>query len=190
MIHKITAILLLLLLLGCSSNHETKETNSTTTEKKISSLFTLETIQGKTLHIDESEGGLTFHEFKNKVVIFVFFGYRCPPCLAEIPALTELNNQAHKDLEIVGLEVQGLNNTKLEDFAKRTGANYHLISGETNRAFIDYIIQKANWRGGIPFLLAFDKKGVVKVVHTGGVSKEQFEKIYADLSKPKEVSSK
>ncbi len=192
MIKRITTLLLLILLSGCfaNENNQSKEKNGTTPNsnksnetKEISSLFTLKTIEGKAIHINESQGGLSFQEFKNKNVLFIFFGYKCPPCLKEVPELIKLQNEKHHDLEIVALEVQGLNEEKLKDFAKRKETNYHLVSGENNRKFIDYIIQKANWRGSIPFLLGFDKKGVVQIVHVGGINKEQFDKIYISLSK-------
>ncbi len=192
MIKRITTLLLLILLSGCfaDENNQSKEGNSSTqantkqTEnQEKSSLFTLKTIEGKEIHINESQGGLEFQEFKNKAVLFIFFGYKCPPCLREVPVLIELQNEKHQDLEIIALEVQGLNNKNLKDFAEKKGTNYHLVSGEDNRQFIDYIIQKANWRGSIPFLLGFDKQGVVQIVHIGGINKMQFDKIYDSLSK-------
>ena len=183
---KITSLLLILLLSGCFANEKKEDNTSTekitTTPQKSSSLFTLETIHGEKIHINETKGGLDFQEFKNKAVLFVFFGYRCPPCLREVPELIALNNEKHKDLEIIALEVQGLNPEGLQDFAKRTGVNYKLISSDNNNDFINYIVQRANWKGNIPFLLGFDKQGVVQVVHTGGIAKEQFDKIYTALS--------
>ena len=184
MIKKITTLLLLILLSGCFAEDNKTDTNTTSLhpEKKEASLFTLTTIEGSTIHIDESKEGLNFKEFQDKVVLFIFFGYRCPPCLKEIPLLTELTNKKLKDLEIIAMEVQGLNEKRLKAFAERSGANYNLISSDGNRPFIDYIIQRANWQGSIPFLLGFDKEGTVKIVHTGGVNREQFDKIYTALS--------
>ncbi|HHH20279.1 MAG TPA: TlpA family protein disulfide reductase [Campylobacterales bacterium] len=191
MIQKITFMLFVLLFTACTREDKAHEkptapvkshnTPQTKTEP-IESLFNLTTITGETIHIDETQGGLVFHEFRDQVVMFVFFGYRCPPCLAEIPALIDLEEQSPKDLTIIGLEVQGLNQSALQNFAQEKGINYHLIEGQAHREFVNYIIQKANWQGSIPFLLAFDKQGVVKVVHVGGLGAEQFHKIYEQLS--------
>jgi len=145
-------------------------------------LFTLKTLAGKTININETEGGLVFEEFKEKIVLLLFFGHKCPPCLAEIPILKALTKKGHKDLEIVALEVQGLTNDRLKAFKQQKGINYHLISGEGNYEFISYIGDKANWTGGIPFLIGFDKQGAVKVVHVGGIGAADFDNIYDSMS--------
>ena len=196
MINKIVPIILLLLFVGCSSDEttvkdtalETKVVEKVVEKKENSSnkkeaLFTLETLEGKTLHIDEKEAGLKIHEFKDKVVFLLFFGHQCPPCLAEIPSLVALTKEAHKDLEIIALEVQGLEDESLKNFAKNKNINYNLVSGNKNQDLIGYVAQKAGWSGGIPFLLAMDKNGTVQVVHTGGLAKAQFDNIYNELKK-------
>lgn len=207
MTKKISTLLLTLLLTGCFSNEKTSEkeveSNKTSVQKEESkkveekktedekaedekaSLFTLTTIKGDKLNIHELSGGLNIPEFKDKVVLFIFFGYRCPPCLVEIPALVALIKEGHKDLEIVGLEVQGLDDSSLEVFAKNKAINYHIISGENNQEFISYIASKAGWSGAIPFLLAMNKKGVVELVHTGGLGKTQLTNIYNELKNKK-----
>jgi thiol-disulfide isomerase/thioredoxin len=144
------------------------------------SMFTIQTIDGKEIHVDEAEGGLTFQEFKDKAVFVIFFGYRCPPCLAEIPALIKLTKQKHPDLEIIALEVQGLNSEKLKFFQDRKEINYNLAvqKNEGNSKFLGYIATKAQWGGSIPFLISFNPKGEVKMVHVGGLRYEQLEMIY------------
>jgi len=195
MIKKTTTLLLILLLSGCFASDENRTKPKTTPTKETvptqttQSLFSLKTIQGETLHLNELKEGFQFQEFKDKAVLFVFFGYKCPPCLREIPELIALQNKNYPDLEIVAMEVQGLSEDQLQAFAKKKGMNYHLIAGESHRAFIDYIIQRANWRGSIPFLLGFDKSGTVQIVHIGGVTQSQFQKIYTALTQSKTSSS-
>jgi len=162
---------------------KTIEKVSTKEETSVhKALFTLKTLAGKTISINEAEGGLVFEEFKEKIVLLLFFGHKCPPCLAEIPVLKALTKKGHKDLEIVALEVQGLTKDRLEAFKQQKGINYHLISGEDNYEFISYIGDKANWTGGIPFLIGFDKQGTVKVVHVGGIGAADFDNIYDSMS--------
>ena len=199
-------IALALLFLGCSSDENsinTKTTdknisNTTSTSKTVEKiednkkevLFKLKTVTGKTLNIDEKDGGLDIHEFRDKVVFLIFFGHQCPPCITEIPALVALTKEAHNDLEIIGLEVQGLNEDRLQNFAKNKNINYNLISGEENRDFISYVANKAGWSGSIPFLLAMDKNGEVQIVHAGGLDKAQFDSIYKELKAEKVVEKK
>jgi len=75
-----------------------------------------------------------------------------------------------------------LNRQQLEAFAKQKEINYHLIAGKEYQAFTQYIMQKTAWYGSIPFLVGFDKQGEVRVVHTGGLNKRQFDNIYKNLS--------
>jgi len=153
------------------------------TSRDDSSLFTLKTLEGKTIHVDETEGGLSFKEHKDKVVLVLFFGYRCPPCIAEVPVLKALTNKGYKDLEIIAIEVQGYTTEQLKAFKKRKGINYTLVTYDRSAEFINYISKQANWSGAIPFLIGFDKKSVVKIVHAGGLGAKDFDNIYETLSK-------
>jgi thiol-disulfide isomerase/thioredoxin len=168
-----------------SSTMKTPETKvkdqNTTTEK--TSLFTLTTLEGKTIHIDEAEGGLAFKEYKDKAVIVLFFGHRCPPCLREIPVLKALVDKGHKDLEIIAIEVQGYTEEQLKAFKESKGINYTLVANTANSNFINYIGKQTQWSGAIPFLIGFDKKAVVKIVHAGGLGEKDFDNIYETLTK-------
>ncbi len=163
----------------------TKENVKTDSNQSKASLFTLRTLEGKTIHIDETEGGLLFKEYKDKAVLLLFFGHRCPPCLAEIPVLIDLKNKGHKDLEIIAIEVQGYAEEQLKEFKKIKGINYTLVTYDESANFVNYISRQANWSGAIPFLIGFDKKTVVKIVHAGGLGSKDFDNIYETLSKGK-----
>jgi len=171
----------------------TTETNATTEEKKSKKVqtakdsstetFTLKTLNGETIHVKETSSGLIFEEYKDKAVFLLFFGHRCPPCMAEIPVLKALTEKNHKDLEILAIEVQGQTEEQLKAFKERKGINYHLVASGPHFRFIDYIGQKANWGGSIPFLIGFNKSGAVKVVHVGGIGAKEFDNIYTSLTK-------
>ena len=161
----------------------TKENLKADSNKSKASLFTLKTLGGKTIHIDETEGGLLFTEYKDKAVLLLFFGHKCPPCLAEIPVLIELKNKEHKDLEIIAIEVQGYAEEQLKEFKKSKGINYTLVTYDESANFVNYISRQANWSGAIPFLVGFDKKTVVKIVHAGGLGSKDFDNIYETLTK-------
>ena len=193
---KTLAIIALLLLSGCDSKSQKEEqTLSTDTQNKKSveipivktlddnqsePLFTLKTIDGQQFNISEIENGIKFKELEGKAIFLIFFGYRCPPCIREIPALIELTKE-HKDLAIVAIEVQGYNSQELKEFGQKQGINYNLISSDNHMDFISYIQTKSNWHGSIPFLLGLDKKGKVGLVHIGGVGKSMLESAYQDL---------
>jgi len=199
----LTTMLLALLLTSCSASETNDANKSVEKQQKIEkkepiaqektqkttinkttlkkSILTIKTLDGKEIHVDEALSGLTFQEYKNKTVFVIFFGYRCPPCIQEMPHLIELMKKNHPDLEIIALEVQGLNKEKLVDYQKRRGLNYTLAVGKENNPFINYIASRAQWQGSIPFFIAFDKKGEVKVVHVGALSSQQLNGVYQEL---------
>ena len=197
---KILTITVLLLLSGCDTKSQKEESNTSTTtkdikssnldvnksttekkvEEKIDMLFTLTTIDGKKLNVSEIDNGLKFKELEGKAIFLIFFGYRCPPCVREIPSLIELTNE-HKDLAIVAIEVQGYDKQELTEYRQRKGINYNLISSDNHMEFISYIQAKANWHGSIPFFLGLNKKSEVSIVHTGGIGKSALEGAYQDL---------
>jgi thiol-disulfide isomerase/thioredoxin len=165
----------------------TKTEKKTTPEKLAKDIFTLTTLDGKELHVDETDGGISFQGHENRVTFLLFFGFRCPPCLAEIPALVSLTKEQHKDLDIIAMEVQRLPVEDLKSFKKMKGINYTLLSGDEgeNAQFISYIGKRAQWSGSIPFLVALNPKGEVKVVHVGGMGLDEFKELYENLSKEK-----
>jgi thiol-disulfide isomerase/thioredoxin len=166
------------------SKKEVTSDATPSTESNVAT-FELKTLSGETLHTKETKGGLIFEEHKDKVVFLLFFGYRCPPCLAEIPHLINIAGEDKKDMEIVALEVQGLTKEQLKAFKEKKKINYTLITGKDHYPFIDYIAQKANWGGSIPFLIVFDKKGDVQVVQVGQVSEKSLRNIYESLTTEK-----
>ncbi len=192
-IRRLMIFLMIFIISGCGtkSSDNNESNKSTSIDKNISKkitkkreeiTFTLETIDGKTLHLKEIPHGLEIKEFKNRPILLIMFGYRCPPCLREIPRLIEFNKK-HKDLAIVALEVQGLNGSELKDFVELKKINYNVVAGYDSMDFISYIQAKADWRGSIPFLLGIDKRGEVKIMQVGGLFESQLELVYKELIK-------
>jgi len=200
MIKITTAIFLALFLTACSPSETEKistpikiqETISSTDisdkvvtpkEESTKPLLSIYTLDSKEIKVYETTGGLTFEGYENREVFVVLFGYRCPPCLQEMPNLIAIMEKKYPDLTILAIEVQGLDSDALEEFKARKGINYTLAIGSDNNKFINYIASKAQWQGSIPFFLAFNKKGEVKVVHVGALSSKQLEAVYTDLQK-------
>ncbi len=67
---------------------------------------------------------------------------------------------------------------ELEEF-KKSGKKitYDLVSSSQGKELINYIAQRARWQGGIPFLIAFDKKGDVIDIVQGMPTKDRLEAI-------------
>jgi len=137
--------------------------------------------KGKTYQITGTDQGLKIKGLEGKIVFLEFFGHKCPPCLKSIPHLIKLQKK-HKDkLAIVSIEVQGYNNSQLKSFAKEKGMNYITVSQDDSGSLVQYISQRAEWRGSIPFLVALDTKGVVQFVQAGMLPESSLEELIKQL---------
>ena len=144
--------------------------------------MTMTDIKDKTYEIIGTEQGLNIRGFEGKVIFLEFFGHRCPPCLESIPHLINLQKK-HKDkLVIVSIEVQGYSHEETKKFAQENGMNYIVVSEEKASSLVNYIQQRAQWRGSIPFLVATDTKGDVQFVQAGMLPESSLEELVSQLS--------
>jgi len=137
---------------------------------------------GKTYQITGTEEGLKIKGLEGKIVFLEFFGHKCPPCLKSIPHLINLQKK-HKDkLAIIAIEVQGYDRTRLTKFAKEKGMNYITVSQDDAGILVQYISQRAQWQGSIPFMVALDKKGAVQFVQAGMLPEASLEELIKQLN--------
>ena len=154
-------------------------------DEKAQPKMTMTDTSGKTYNVEGTTQGLKIEGLEGKIIFLEFFGYKCPPCLASIPHLIELQKK-HKDtLAIVAIEVQGYTNEQTASFAKEKGINYITVSEENASELVNYIQQRAQWKGSIPFLVALDTKGDVQFVQAGMLSEAQYEELISQLSPTK-----
>jgi thiol-disulfide isomerase/thioredoxin len=125
---------------------------------------------------------LVFEEHKNGVLLLMF-GHNCPPCKEEIPQFIELSKKFGDKLTIIALEVQGYKTADVKRFKEQNKINYTLISGDDNYNFLKHIVQRAGWKGRIPFLIAIDKHGAVQFMQAGLIKKEYLEELIEKLNK-------
>ena len=138
-------------------------------------------IKGKSYKIVGTEEGLKVKGLEGKIVFLEFFGHRCPPCIKSIPHLINLQNKYKDKLAIIAVEVQGLGNNQLKKFAAKKGINYIVASDEKTKGLIDYISNRAQWQGSIPFMLAMDKTGKVQFAQAGMIPESSLEKLINQL---------
>jgi thiol-disulfide isomerase/thioredoxin len=147
-------------------------------------------VTGKTYKVTPTEQGLTIEGLEGKVVFLEFFGHKCPPCIASIPHLINLQTKYKDKLAIVSIEVQGYNHEQTAKFAKDKGMNYTVVAEEKASQLVNYIQQRAQWRGSIPFLVALDTTGSVQFVQAGMLPESALEDLIKQLSvKPKAVTT-
>jgi len=139
-------------------------------------------INGKTYQITGTEEGLKIKGLEGKIVFLEFFGHKCPPCLKSIPHLNKLQKKHQDKLAIISIEVQGYDRARLTKFAKEKGMNYIIVSQDDAGSLVQYISQRAQWQGSIPFLVALDKKGVVQFVQAGMLPEASLEELIKQLN--------
>jgi thiol-disulfide isomerase/thioredoxin len=141
------------------------------------------TVEGKKINVIGTEEGLIIPEYKGKVIFLEFFGHRCPPCLKSISHYKALQAKYKKNLAIVAVEVQGLDNKALKAFVAKKGINYDVIAQEKAGSLVPYIARRAEWQGAIPFLVVLDGKGNVQLVQAGMLPESALENLIKKLSK-------
>ena len=147
--------------------------------------FTLTTVDNnKTINISETKKGLEFKEFKDKAVLLVLFGHRCPPCLREIPEFIKLKDNHKDDLAIVAIEAQNYPSNDVKSFVTEHKINYNVVAGIEHDNFISYIASRAGYNTGIPLplLISIDKYGEVQGVQAGALREDELEFLVKDLN--------
>jgi len=154
---------------------------------KQADVMTFTDTTGKVYKVKGTEQGLKIEGLEGKIIFLEFFGHKCPPCLASIPHLIDMQKK-HKDkLAVVSIEVQGYSQKQTTEFVKDKEINYIVSSEETAAQFVLYIQQRAQWNGSIPFLVATDTNGDVQFVKVGLLPESSLEELFIKLSNPKKA---
>ncbi|BAP31111.1 cytochrome c biogenesis protein [Chryseobacterium sp. StRB126] len=107
---------------------------------------------------------------KNKVVFINFWASWCPPCRAEFPSVEKLYNKYKTNPDIVFLTVNLDDNPALgKTYLKEKGFSVPFITPAGN-------IPEALYNGSLPTTVVLDKKGEIRLHHTGvaDYSKDSF----------------
>jgi len=143
--------------------------------------LTLKTLNGKTIHIVGSDKGFTIPEYKGKILFVEFWGTHCPPCLMSIPHYIELTKKYKDQMAMLAVEVQATPKEQLKAFVQAKGINYDIVDYRSGYAFVEYITQRADWKGSIPLLLILDQQGAVQIIQPGLVPQEDLEKAIQEM---------
>lgn len=100
------------------------------------------------------------NELKGKVVVVEYWGVRCPPCVASLPHLAELDKKNRdKGLVIIGAESQGSSKEQIKPLLDKAKVEYTITDGAEGPIPVS----------GIPRAFVFDRKGeLVFDGHPGG----------------------
>ena len=143
------------------------------------------TLDGQTISVTGTTKGIVFDKYKGKIVFLEFFGHNCPPCIASIPHYIDLKNKYKDDLAILAIEVQNMQKNDLENFVKRYKINYDVASMQDGTNLVTYVMQRAQWKGSIPFLMIIDQEGAVQLMQAGMLPEKTLESMINQLQKRK-----
>ncbi|MEO0317887.1 MAG: hypothetical protein RL404_1564 [Pseudomonadota bacterium] len=114
-------------------------------------------------------------EWQGKVLLVNFWATWCPPCVAEMPELEQLQaERGSKGLQIVGIGIDSPGN--IREFAGKHSITYPLLVGglqgtDVSRSF-------GNETGGLPFTVLIGTDGKVKQAYMGRLD---LQKVRTDL---------
>lgn len=154
-IHAITALLAVTLgmnfMVAPATAAEPKESKHKLSEWKIGSLLFGEKVSKSSL--------------KGKVVVIENWGVNCPPCIASLPHLAELERKNRdKGLCVIGAESQGSSKEAIEPLLTKAKVEYTITSGAYGPIEVT----------GIPRIFVFDRDGLL--VFDGHPADDAFEK--------------
>ena len=112
---------------------------------------------------------ITKTDLKGKVVVIENWGVHCPPCIASLPHLAELDQKNRdKGLRIIGAESQGSTKEQIKPLIEKAKVEYTIVSGAEGPIQVT----------GIPRAFVFGADG--KLVYDGGPADPAFVKAIDD----------
>jgi len=131
--------------------------------------FELKDIDGNQRHIKEWQGD---------VIAINFWATWCPPCLEEIPAFIELQNQYQgRGLQFIGIAMQEAD--EIRDYSQEVNISYPLLVGAEEVMKVSKIY--GNDIGALPYTVIIDRDGKIAFQKRGPISKSEAEKVILSL---------
>ena len=170
-----------LLLGGCSSEKTKTDTQNSATQKANALLakneIVLRSTNDKEYVLKKTDKGFKLENEKEKLLILDVFATWCPPCQAEAPHLSSLQQKFKDKITIIGVSIEdNIPNEKLETFKKVHNANYTLVNSSANRKLVNDLAEmlKLGSNFGIPLLVIY-KDGKLIHYYQGAVEEEFIE---------------
>ncbi len=117
--------------------------------------FKLKGLDGKTYQLSDYKG--------KKPVLISFWAVWCPPCQRELPELQKLWTKAGKDVQFLGINVDGEGNVPANVKSNRLTFPIMIDKADVSRNYgIRYL----------PTVVLIDKKGIVRSINVGGLPEE------------------
>jgi len=184
----LTIIILSTLLTSFSCNKDKTQTTpnkqkqqTETTQSSDSKVFKIQSVEkssGENIapNFTWDENGTTksLNDLKGKIVLINLWASWCPPCIKEMPALSEISEELKdKDFQMIGLNVFERTLGKAESFINANPVSYTIVEGneEVVEAFSEAIGSSIE---AIPTSFIINRDGKIEETIVGGRDKETF----------------
>jgi len=108
-------------------------------------------------------------QWRGKPLIVNFWATWCPPCVEEMPALSDFQKRGAGRVQVIGIGIDTADN--IRGFARKYSISYPLyVAGM--RA-VDLSRQMGNPNGGLPFTLLINKQGALVKTYMGRLDMDQ-----------------
>jgi peroxiredoxin len=105
---------------------------------------------------DATGKALAMSDFRGKPLVINFWATWCPPCVEEMPELSELHAQlAPKGLQMLGIAIDSP--SKVAEFASKSAISYPLVVAGMSGTELGRQFGNAN--GMLPFTAVIDRHG-------------------------------
>ncbi|TKC90959.1 TlpA family protein disulfide reductase [Trinickia terrae] len=133
----------------------------------------VEALWGSTMMHDADGKPESLAQFRGQTVVVNFWASWCGPCVEEMPALTQLNDEyAKKGVKFIGIGVDSEKNVKA--FLQKVKVDYPVYVSGFGGA--DLARNFGNTAGGLPFTVVIDAKGAVRSTKLGQIQPEELKK--------------
>jgi len=129
--------------------------------------FTFKTSQDEIFHIKAFPNHILVEELKGKILFLKVFGWDCEYCQKEIPELIKLKNKFSEAFDTIAIEYQHHLKSENLKFIKKYGINYHVVEGDKNIDFLNYLKHEYNWNGVIPLTVVIGADGRILAFEVG-----------------------
>lgn len=103
-------------------------------------------------------------DWAGKLVVLNFWATWCPPCLREIPAFVELQQElGDAGVQFIGIALDQAE--PVRNFVADKGVNYPVLIGDEDVA--RFMVSLGNEIGALPYTVVLDRAGEVILSHQG-----------------------
>ena len=168
----ITMLVTFLLVMGAYLIIPTTNTNITKEDSKTISTspnesFIFKTVKGQTFKINATSKSFEIPKMKNRIVFLKIFGWDCKYCQKEIPELINLKKQFDGAFDVIAIESQHHTTEENQRFLEEKGINYHIVTGDKYKKFLNYLKEHHGWSGVIPLSIVIGEDGTILAFEVG-----------------------